>query len=151
MNQQPQYTGWNRWLKSAMVERLKQSRKDGTFGTFFADWKWIFGYSRRYRRAVVFYILMGIASSTLSIVSSVAGKYLIDIVLQRNTGRLVFLDRSPDKLTATADRPLSADPEALRRRYEERYDIYCAAADLRVNGDGSPEDTAERIEKEWTI
>lgn len=91
MNQQPQYTGWNRWLKSAMVERLKQSRKDGTFGTFFADWKWIFGYSRRYRRAVVFYILMGMASSTLSIVSSVAGKYLIDIVLQRNTGRLVFL------------------------------------------------------------
>ena len=53
--------------------------------------------------------------------------------------------------TATADRPLSADPEALRRRYEERYDIYCAAADLRVNGDGSPEDTAERIEREWTI
>ena len=69
----------------------------------------------------------------------------------RRTGRLVFLDRSPDKLTATADRPLSADPEALRRRYEERYDIYCAAADLRVNGDGSPEDTAEWIEKEWTI
>ena len=69
----------------------------------------------------------------------------------RRTGRLAFLDRSPDKLTATADRPLSADPEALRRRYEERYDIYCAAADLRVNGDGSPEDTAERIEKEWTI
>ena len=69
----------------------------------------------------------------------------------RRTGRLVFLDRSPDKLTATADRPLSADPEALRRRYEERYDIYCAAADLRVNGDGSPEDTAERSEKEWTI
>ena len=68
----------------------------------------------------------------------------------RRTGRLVLLDRSPDKLTATADRPLSADPEALRRRYEERYDIYCAAADLRVNGDGSPEDTAERIEKEWT-
>ena len=63
----------------------------------------------------------------------------------------MFLDRSPDKLTATADRPLSADPEALRRRYEERYDIYCAAADLRVNGDGSPEDTAERIEREWTI
>ena len=34
---------------------------------------------------------------------------------------------------------------------KEGYDLYCAAADLRVNGDGSPEDTAERIEKEWTI
>lgn len=69
----------------------------------------------------------------------------------RRTGRLVFLDRSPDKLSATADRPLSADPEALRRRYEERYDLYCAAADLRVSGDGSPEETAERIEREWMI
>ena len=59
-----------------------------------------------------------------------------------------------EKIKAEAAARLSeknADPEALRRRYEERYDIYCAAADLRVNGDGSPEDTAERIEKEWTI
>ena len=43
----------------------------------------------------------------------------------RRSGRLIFLDRSPDKLTATADRPLSADQEALRRRYAERYDLYC--------------------------
>ena len=49
------------------------------------------------------------------------------------SGRLIFLDRSPDNLTATADRPLSADQEALRRRYAERYDLYCAAADLRVD------------------
>lgn len=67
----------------------------------------------------------------------------------RRSGRLIFLDRSPDKLTATADRPLSADQEALRRRYAERYDLYCAAADLRVDGDGSPEEVAELIEKEW--
>lgn len=67
----------------------------------------------------------------------------------RRSGRLIFLDRSPDKLAATADRPLSADQEALRRRYAERYDLYCAAADLRVDGDGSPEEVAELIEKEW--
>ena len=67
----------------------------------------------------------------------------------RRSGRLIFLDRSPDKLTATADRPLSADQEALRRRYAERYDLYCAAADLRVDGNGSPEEVAELIEKEW--
>lgn len=67
----------------------------------------------------------------------------------RRSGRLIFLDRSPDKLTATADRPLSADPDALRRRYEERYDLYRAAADIRVDGDGTPEETAERIEREW--
>lgn len=67
----------------------------------------------------------------------------------RRCGRLVFLDRSPDRLTATADRPLSADPDALRRRYEERYDRYRAAADLRVDGNGSAEETAAMIEREW--
>ena len=39
--------------------------------------------------------------------------------------------------------------EALRRRYEERYDLYCAAADLHIDGDGTVEETAPRIEKEW--
>ena len=68
----------------------------------------------------------------------------------RRSGRLVFLDRSLDKLTAAADRPLSADTDALRCRYAERYDLYCAAADLRVDGDGTPEETAAQIEKEWT-
>ena len=51
---------------------------------------------------------------------------------------------------AAADRPLSADTDALRCRYAERYDLYCAAADLRVDGDGTPEETAAQIEKEWT-
>ena len=41
------------------------------------------------------------------------------------------------------------DREALRRRYEERYDLYCAAADLHIDGDGTVEETAQRIEKEW--
>ena len=67
----------------------------------------------------------------------------------RRNGILVFLDRSPEKLLATADRPLSADREALRRRYEERYARYCAAADLHIDGDGSVEETARLIEKEW--
>ncbi len=72
-----------------------------------------------------------------------------NVTALRRSGRLVFLDRSPEKLIATADRPLASDRESLRRRYEERYDLYCAAADLRVDGDGTVEETAQRIEKEW--
>ena len=67
----------------------------------------------------------------------------------RQNGTLVFLDRAPEHLIATADRPLSADRDSLRRRYEERYDRYCAAANLHIDGNGSVEDTARRIEKEW--
>lgn len=72
-----------------------------------------------------------------------------NVTALRRSGRLVFLDRSPEKLIATADRPLASDREALRRRYKERYDLYCAAADLHIDGDGTVEETAQRIEKEW--
>lgn len=64
--------------------------------------------------------------------------------LKRN-GVLVFIDRPLDLLQATADRPFSADPEALKKRYEERYDIYCYTADYRVDGSGSAEEVACQI------
>ncbi len=51
----------------------------------------------------------------------------------RENGMIVFLDRPLEKLVATADRPLSSDREKLRKRYEERYDIYCAAADIKID------------------
>ena len=65
----------------------------------------------------------------------------------RRNGLLLFLDRSPDQLIPTADRPLSSNREMLRKRYEERYPLYCAAADFRIDGNGSVEETAERIEE----
>ena len=72
-----------------------------------------------------------------------------NVTALRRSGRLFFLDRSPEKLVATADRPLSADAEALHRRYTERYALYCAAADFRVDGNGSVEETTDLVEKEW--
>ena len=66
----------------------------------------------------------------------------------RRNGLVVFLDRSPDKLTATSDRPLSSDPEALWRLYRERYALYCRAADLHLSADGRPEEIALAIQKE---
>jgi shikimate dehydrogenase len=51
----------------------------------------------------------------------------------RANGRIVFLDAPLETLTSTADRPLSATPEALKKRYEERYGIYCESAHLRIS------------------
>lgn len=65
--------------------------KAGTFGEILDDWKWIFTYSRRYKGAILVYILFGIASSSLSIVSSIAGKYLIDIITGYQIERLPVL------------------------------------------------------------
>lgn len=62
--------------------------KDGTFGEIIDDWKWIFTYSARYKGVIVFYLILGIFSTTLGLVSSVASKYLIDIITGHDTGKL---------------------------------------------------------------
>lgn len=54
--------------------------RDGTFGEILEDWKWIFGYSKRYKGAIAFYTLLGVFSTTMGLVSSVASKYMIDII-----------------------------------------------------------------------
>ena len=66
--------------------------------------------------------------------------------LKRN-GKLIFLDRSLASLEATPDRPLSADRDLLRRRYVERYDRYCAVADvcLTIPDGETPEESTARI------
>ena len=54
--------------------------KDGTFGEIIDDWKWIFTYSLRYKGAIAFYLFLGIFSTSMGLVSSVASKYMIDII-----------------------------------------------------------------------
>lgn len=65
--------------------------KDGTFGEIIDDWKWIFTYSARYKGVIAFYLILGIISTTLGLVSSVASKYLIDIITGHDTGKLWIL------------------------------------------------------------
>ena len=62
--------------------------KDGTFGEILDDWKWIFSYSVRYKGAIAFYVLLGILSTSLGLVGSVASKYLIDIITGYQTSRI---------------------------------------------------------------
>lgn len=66
----------------------------------------------------------------------------------RRNGTVVFLDRAPEKLIATDDRPLSSNKAALERLYAERYDIYKAAADLHIDGNGTPDEVARAALKE---
>ena len=53
--------------------------KDGTFSEIIDDWKWIFSYSARYKGAIAFYVILGIFSTSMGLVSSVASKYMIDV------------------------------------------------------------------------
>ena len=73
------------------MHTLRQRWKDGSFGEILDDWRWIFTYTRRHRAAVVFYTVLGILSTTLGLVASVAGKYLIDIITGYQTDKLGLL------------------------------------------------------------
>ena len=42
----------------------------------------------------------------------------------RQNGKLIFLDRPPEELIPTADRPLASTADAIRRRYAERLPLY---------------------------
>ena len=91
MNSDETYTGLNRILKSKFVQTMMEKRSDGTFGSFLEDWKWIFAYSRRYKKAIVLYLILGVVSSTLSLGSSVVSKYLIDIIVGKELDKLWLL------------------------------------------------------------
>ena len=67
---------------------LKTRWKDGTFHEILDDWRWILGYSKRYKLAIVFYTLLGIFSTTFGLAASVAGKYVIDIITGYETSKL---------------------------------------------------------------
>lgn len=82
------FTGLNRIFKSQSVQMLLDKYDDGTFSNFIDDWKWIFSYSKRYKKAIAFYLILGIFSSTLSLGSSVISKYLIDIIVGKKLSML---------------------------------------------------------------
>ncbi len=67
----------------------------------------------------------------------------------KRTGKLYFLDRALESLLPTSDRPLASTTQAIRTRYEERYDRYCATCDVRVAVDETVAHTVEFIRKDF--
>lgn len=73
------------------LHTLAQRKRDGSLGEIFEDWRWIFRYTKRHKFAVLFYTVLGILSTTLGLVASVAGKYTIDIIIGYKTSKLWLL------------------------------------------------------------
>lgn len=91
MNGEETYTGLNRILRSKFIQTMMDKWTDGTFESFLEDWKWIFSYSRRHKKAIMLYLILGVFSSTLSLGSSVVSKYLIDIIVGKELSKLWLL------------------------------------------------------------
>ncbi len=79
------------FLGSEALGTLIAKLRDGSFQEIIDDWKWIFTYSRRYKWIIVYYTVLGLISSSLSVLSALASKYLIDIITGYKTDQLIFL------------------------------------------------------------
>ncbi|MGN1052530.1 MAG: shikimate kinase, partial [Candidatus Scatosoma sp.] len=88
-----------------------------------------------------------VAAKTGCIIATGGGVVLSpeNIRLLKKNGKIFFLDRPKELLTAGGGRPLSSNAEALGRMYEKRLPLYLAAADCRIVNDSSPEDAAREI------
>lgn len=92
-----------------------------------------------------------IAPQTGLVVATGGGAVLRDDNLfhLRLNGRLYFIDRPIDQLCATADRPTANSKEALRRRFDERYERYKSTCDCHVHSNGVATHVADQIVKDF--
>mgnify|MGYP002532594488 FL=1 len=70
--------------------------------------------------------------------------------LKRNS-TVIFLDRPPECLLVTSDRPLSSSRTAIEKMFSERYEKYTGAADIRIDADATPESITDSLLKELKI
>lgn len=78
---------------------------------------------------------------------AVLNKANVDIL--KGNGRVYFINRPLEMLITTDDRPLSSNRADLEKRYNERYSIYISSADAVIDGSGTVEEVAKRIEADF--
>lgn len=92
-----------------------------------------------------------IAKATSTVVATGGGAVLkqenVDIL--KENGRVYFIDRPMELLITTWDRPLSSNRTDLEKRYNERYPIYTACADVVIDGSGTVDEVVKRIEADY--
>ncbi|MBR5646129.1 MAG: hypothetical protein IKX23_05765 [Treponema sp.] len=67
----------------------------------------------------------------------------------KNNGLIFFIDRKIENIRPTSDRPLSDSQEKLKKVFDFRYPLYCAAADFTVTSDEVIEHTVNKIIQEF--
>ena len=103
-------------------------------------------------RAIETEVIREIAAHNVGCIISTGGGAILrdeNIRALKRNGRIYFLDRPIEKLVPTPDRPLSQDNEAIRRRYDERYERYASTCDVRIPNGGTPDEAIAAIRKDF--
>lgn len=81
-------------IKVIEVESIKiliEKFKDGSIKEMWEEFKWMFSYGKNYKKEIIFYTLLGLFSTVMSLISSVASKELIDIVTGHKTSKALTM------------------------------------------------------------
>lgn len=70
-----------------------------------------------------------------------------NVDLLKSNGKVLFIDRPLSELIVTDDRPLSSSKEKLEKLYAERYGIYLAAADEKIDVINDIKKNTEKIKE----
>lgn len=67
----------------------------------------------------------------------------------KENGIVFFIDRPFENLVYSSDRPLSSSRDMMKRRYDERYELYKTCADKIIKTSQILEDNVKEIKKEF--
>lgn len=67
----------------------------------------------------------------------------------KENGVVFFIDRPFENLVYSSDRPLSSSRDMMKKRYDERYDLYKACADKIIKTSQILEDNITAVKKEF--
>ena len=70
------------------LKRIWQKIKEGNLRQVLSELAWIYGYGKRYRSAVTWYIFLGVLGTGMSLMASVLSKNIVDVVTGFHTGAL---------------------------------------------------------------
>lgn len=76
------------------IKKVIRKIKEGMLQEMWEETKWMYQYAKRYKAAILLYIILGVVGTAMGLGGSVASKYLIDAVTgvdKRNIGYIVFL------------------------------------------------------------
>lgn len=97
-------------------------------------------------------IIKELCESVAGAVISTGGGAVLDaenVLSLRRNGKIYFLDRDISLIKPTKSRPLSADRNALEKRYRERYHIYLSTCDKRIENNALSSYAAKKITEDF--
>ena len=108
-------------------------------------------FGEAYFRNVEKNVIKNISMLNSQVISTGGGAVLNpeNIESLRSNSRVYFLDRPLDMLITTSDRPLSSNRADLEKRYNERYELYKASADVIIDGSMTVEEVTKIIEEDF--